>query len=163
MKKWVRNTLFIFLFCSVNLFSQEDTDVYKYWINTGGGVSTEHDLSLLLSYTFGYEKFYQVAFNDSQNFSLFGDSDKQSLKSLSFAYGTRVKYEWFYATAFAGIALVRHRNYNHKLFQPGIYLNSQAMFRLANEVGLGVNVYTVLTFNKSVVGLRFCISLGNGK
>ena len=170
MKKLLMITL---LLLSENLlFAQEEDTVYKYWM-TVGGMFMNDEISSILNYSFSLgNNFYKVGYFQRGGFSLSDTPtvgrDGYLYNTIDISIGKRFQSEWFQASVFAGPSYI----YGKKRISQGnkedyntIGLGSdiQLLFRLADEVGVGVGLYGNLNFAKSYAGMNINITLGNGK
>lgn len=167
----MRKGLFIILLLlSGNLLlAQEEDTAYKYWITLGGWV--ERNASLNLNYSFSIcDNFYKVGYFIRGGFSQspsVGD-DGYLFNTIDISIGKRFQSEWFQASVFAGPSYIygekrisqgNNENYN----TVGLESDVQLLFRLADEVGVGVGLYGNLNFEKIYAGLNVNLTLGNGK
>ena len=89
-------------------------------------------------------------------------------RSVDISIGDRWQSEWFQSSFFVGPAFVfgekknvvgDRKNYN----TIGVETELQLLFRLANEVGIGLGLYGNLNFQKNFSGFNINFTFGNGK
>ena len=148
--------------------AQEKDTTYKYWV-TIGLIGYEGDLALNLSYNFSLaEKFFKVGY--LLKCGMMGGLAEDGFlhKSIDISIGDRWQSEWFQSSLFAGPAFIfgekknstgDRENYN----TIGVETELQFLFRMANEVGIGLGLYGNLNFQKSFFGFNINFTLGNGK
>lgn len=147
--------------------AQVDSTDYKYWMTWGFMINK--DISGNLNYTFSLgDNFFKV--NSFGRGSILGGPGENGFRynSVDVSIGKRFQSEWFQATIFSGPAFVfgeqrqEHGNNNH-FNTVGIQSDLQLLFRLANEVGIGIGLYSNLNFKSSFWGFNINITIGNGK
>jgi hypothetical protein len=159
----------IFIFTGF-LHAQNEESTYKYWITLGSWFENR-SITTNLSYNFSLgDNFYKVGYLSKGDDPVFGGygSDNIKIRSIDVSIGKRLQSKWFQTSLFVGPAYV----YGSKLLinnsidnfnTVGMETEIQLLFRLANEVGIGVGFYGNLNFVKSNVGINLNITLGNGK
>ena len=170
MKKLLMITL---LLLSENLlFAQEEDTVYKYWMTVGWMFNNDL-MSSNLNYSFSLgNNFYKIGYFGRGGFSLSDTPtvgrDGYLYNTIDISIGKRFQSEWFQAAFFVGPSYLfgkkelsedNFENYN----TVGLESDIQLLFRLADEVGVGVGLYGNLNFEKSYAGMNINITLGNGK
>lgn len=165
--------LVVLLLLSSNLlYAQSEDTSYKYWITVGGMLMFNKDLaSINLNYSFSIDRnFYKVAYFSrggvSQNPSV--GNDGYLYNTIDISIGKRLQSEWFQAAFFVGPSyLFGKKELSADNFEDydtvGLQSDVQLLFRLADEVGVGVGIYGNLNFENSYAGLNVNITLGNGK
>ncbi len=167
MKKTILVLLIFFL--ANSLYAQKEDSTYKYWVTVGGLINK--NVSLNFNYIFSsHNNFYKVGYfirgGFSQNPSI-GD-DGYLYNSFDISIGKRLQTEWFQVAFFAGPSYVFGKKQisednDEKFNTIGLETDVQLLFRLANEVGIGIGLYGNLNFEKSFVGININITIGNGK
>lgn len=151
-----------------NLLTKEDT-TYKYWISVGGWIGKNVSLNFNYSFSLG-GNFYKVGYftrgGFSQNPSV--GNDGYLFNTIDISVGKRLQSEWFQTSVFAGLSYVFGKkeisqgNYE-KYYTLGLESDIQLLFRIADEIGLGVGLYGNLNFIKNYAGININLILGNGK
>lgn len=164
--------IMLLLFSGNSLFAQSEDTTYKYWM-TIGAMLTYEVVSLNLGYTFSLgSNFYKASYLKKGGFSLSGNStvgnDGYLFNTIDISFGKRLQSEWFQAAFFVGPSYLfgkkelsedNYENYN----TVGLQSDWQLLFRIADEVGIGVGLYGNLNFEKNYAGLNVNLTLGNGK
>jgi len=168
MKHTIIVILFTVLFSS-HTFTQNKDSLYKYWITVGCWV--DRDVRANLNYSFSYHGFfYKVGYLTKGESFPFGGFNGNNLhiRSIDISVGKRLQSEWFQTSLFAGPSYV----FGEKLLitdsiekfnTVGLETDVQLLFRLADEVGVGIGLYGNLNFVKNYVGININLTLGNGK
>ena len=168
MKRYI---LILTIICSASLLqAQEEDSSYKYWMTFGGGYIGEN-ISGNLSYSFSLENnFYKVGWLIQDEFHLFGGGSiiTADFNSIDISVGKRFQSEWWQTTFFAGPSYVfgekKVSNSNKEKYNTvGLQTDIQLLFRLADEIGIGVGLWGNANFEKSRVGININITMGNGK
>jgi len=165
---------FILVVCAVSFLSfsaqsQDSTHTYKEWINAGIGFSSPFEktrgikFSFVLSYNFGWDNiYYQVGINGVKqpNVERYLDYD---ISSISFLPGLRTMNRWLHGSVFLGPAPTSTNKSNTTtiVWTVGLVLNLQGFLKLAEDVGLGIDVYGNLNTTQSVAALRFALHISN--
>ncbi|MFA6596443.1 MAG: hypothetical protein WCS69_01890 [Ignavibacteriaceae bacterium] len=154
---------FLLLFLTTTIFCQGKDSTYKYWMTIG----FRPDMGMMFnpSYSFSLgDYFYKVGYF-TQDIVLRAEP---LLNYVSISIGKRFRSKWFEASFFSGPSCVYgDKGVNPALYTkfitPGLETDVQLLFRLANEVGIGVGLYGNLNFIKNFGGITINITLGNGK
>ena len=160
--------IFVVSFCSLT-FSQSNDSLYKYWMTIG--FMFDRDVRVNFDYSFSFHNsFYKIGYLAKGTAVLGGfEDDHLKIKSVDFSIGRRFQSKWFQAAFFAGPAYIFGEKlllapYSIKKFNSvGIKSDIQLLFRLANEVGIGVGLYGNLNPIKNYAGINLNITLGNGR
>ena len=154
------------MLCSASLLhAQADDSSYKYWM-TFGFMFMNENISGNLGYSFSIgENFYKVGVL-AKNEDFF--SPKYKFRSIDISFGKRFISEWWQTSFFAGPSYVfgdnSTSNGNKEIYESiGLQTDIQLLFRLADEIGIGVGLWGNVNFEKSLVGINVNITLGNGK
>ncbi len=170
MKKTILALIIIF---SVSAFQAQETDsAYKYWL-TAGGMLTPDVVSFNFDYSFSSENyFYKIGYLISGGFGFtsapnIGDNG-YLYKSIDFSIGKRLLSKWFQVAFFTGPSYLfgKKRTLNQDIIKYntfGLQTDVQLLFRIANEIGLGIGLYGNVNFEKSFTGINLNITLGNGR
>ena len=158
----------IFVFTSF-LHAQNEENSYKYWMTIG--FWAHRDVNINANYCFSLmTNYYKVGYFMRGGLSEepTTDEDGYLIQSIDLSIGKRLQSKWFQASLFGGPAFVfgkrRISVFNDEKFNTvGLETDIQLLFRLANEVGLGVGLYGNLNFIKNYAGININITLGNGK
>lgn len=163
--------VFTLMFLSAPLFAQEKdstSDNYKYWMSAGAWVDKQ--LSLNFNYCFSLgENFYKVEYiKRGYEFPLAGISSEYGFHLIDVSIGKRLQSKWFQISHFIGPAYIYgiKRGYpgsDENFNTAGIHMETQVLFRLANEVGLGFGLYGNINLKKHFAGMNVNLTLGNGK
>lgn len=163
-----RFVVLIFFLTSL-LYAQQEEPTYKYWMTVGGWINK--DVSLNLNYNFSLvNNFYKVGYfirgGFSQNPSV--GEDGYLFNSIDISIGKRLQSEWFQASVFGGPSYVFGQkrvssNDTEKYHTVGLETDIQLLFRVANEIGIGIGFYGNLNFTKNYGGININLTLGNGK
>jgi len=165
--------LFMLVLSFVNLLpAQEKDTTYKYWM-TIGVMIVNWDFTGNFNYTFSLnDNFYKVNYltkgADVIAQQQLPGREGIFYNSIDVSIGKRIKSKWFQASFFAGPAYVYGEKYidtnrKDKFKTAGLQMDAQFLFRLANEVGIGVGLFANLNFEKNFMGFDVNITLGNGK
>ncbi len=151
------------------LQAQEKDSSYKYWMTFGLG-SIGDNISGNLSYSFSVgENFYKVGWLIQDEFNPIGSSfETVDFNSIDFSIGKRFESEWWQAVLFAGPSFLfgekKVANGNRERYNTiGLQTDIQLLFKLADEIGIGVGLWGNANFEKSSAGININITLGNGK
>ncbi|OIP62075.1 MAG: hypothetical protein AUK34_03900 [Ignavibacteria bacterium CG2_30_36_16] len=172
--------LAVLIISSVAVTSAQDKDTsYKYWITIGGGFWPEQDLSFNINYSFSPnfsflsdDNFFKVEYFSKGGFSFSKNievgKDGFLYNTINLSIGKRILSDWFMACLFLGPSYVfgeKRTPYGpyEKFKTIGVGSDIQLLFRLANEIGIGVGLYGNLNFANNYVGINININLGNGK
>ncbi len=149
-----------------NLLAQEKDTTYKYWVTLGLGVIKT---SINLSYNFSIDdKFYKVGYLNRGGLLTTTGKDGYLYNSMDISIGKRLQTEWFQISLFSGPSYVfgkkRATSGDHEKYNTiGLETDAQLLFRAANEVGIGLGLYSNLNFERSYAGINISLTLGNGK
>lgn len=119
-----------------------------------------NDASAVLNYSFSLsDNFYKVAY--------FVRDNKYLINSFDISIGKRFQSEWFEASVFGGPSYIFGEKPisfgdKEKYMTFGLQTDLQLLFRIANEVGIGLGLYNNLNFVKNYSGININITLGNG-
>jgi len=165
----MKKTIFLILFSvfSQTLPAQEKAGEYRYWMTIELYLSN-NNVSVGTNYSFSLgDYFYKAGYFFRSAFSL---GDKPAVDNTGHYYrctGQRFQSEWFQAAFFAGPAYVfgekRVIFEYQKYSTAGLQTDIQLLFRIANEIGIGVGLYGNLNFEQSYAGINLNITMGNGK
>jgi hypothetical protein len=159
------------MFLSTPIFAQEkdsSATVYKYWMTAG--LWCDMQLSLNFNYCFSLgDNFYKAEYmKRGYDFPFGGISSGYGFNLIDVSIGKRLQSEWFQISHFIGPEYIygikktssgMSENFN----TVGIQMETQVLFRLANEVGLGFGLYGNINFEKHFAGVNVNLTLGNGK
>ncbi len=88
-------------------------------------------------------------------------------RSIDVSIGKRLQSEWFQTAFFIGPSYIFGKKRNNNLVNNftafGFQSDIQSIFRLANEIGVGLDFFANLNFERSFIGLDINITMGNGK
>lgn len=167
----MKNTIFVLLIIlSFNVVpAQKKDSSYKYWLTIGARFG--ENLSLNFNYTFGKaNNFYKVGYFTRGGYSRKPAPGKDGylFNSVDISIGKRFQSEWFMVSAFSGPAYVfgeeRNSPGNYDKYNTiGIDSYIQLLFRLADEIGIGIGIYGNLNFIRNYAGVNVNITIGNGK
>ncbi len=163
MKRYI--LILSMLYSASLLQAQEKNSSYKYWM-TWGFMIVDNNISGNLGYSFSLgDNFYKVGIivKDDSFFS-----PKYRFRSVDISIGKRFITEWWQANVFIGPSYVfgdnSISNGNREKYETvGLQSDIQLLFRLADEIGIGVGLWGNANFLKSNVGLNINITIGNGK
>jgi hypothetical protein len=158
----------LILLTANSLLAQERDTTYKYWMTVG--VMPGRDGALNFNYSFSLGDYFYKAEYVKKGDTIMGGfgSDGFFFDLFDVAIGKRFQSKWFQASLFAGPSYVYGEKYintnrNEKFKTAGLQVDTQLLFRLANEVGFGVGLFANLNIIKNFVGFDINITLGNGK
>ncbi len=169
----------LMLSTSVVTEAQKEEASYKYWITIGGGFWPDQDISLNINYSFSPSfsfltggTFFKVGYLTKGGFSFNRNigvgEDGFLYNTIDLSIGKRLLSERFIACLFLGPSYIYGEErtpygpyYKFRTF--GLESDIQLLFRLANEVGIGVGLYGNLNFVNNYAGMNINITLGNGK
>lgn len=134
-----------------------------------GGNFEGNDFSFYSNYSFGNsENFYKIGyFNRSSIFGGVSSKYGRVFNAIDFSIGRRFQSEWFGLNVWGGPAYLfgkRNLDYKKDIYfnTVGLGLETKLLFRVADEIGIGVCLYSNLNFEKSYYGYNFTVTLGNG-
>lgn len=164
--------LVLLIFFSANILqAQKEDTTYKYWMSLGLWV--DRDISFNFNYNFSLgDNFYKVNYlTRGGSFISKGvnpGSDGIVFSSIEVSIGKRLQTKWLQASLFVGPSFVFgekriNANLNEKFKTAGLEIDTQLLFRLANEVGVGIGLFANLNFVKGFSGINVNLTLGNGK
>jgi hypothetical protein len=150
-----------------SVYQRNDT-TYKYWM-TGGIMLQSKDASVNVSYNFSINDFfYKVGYRAVGGAPLqrFGSLERE-FNTFDISIGRRTISDWVFAAFFIGPCfiygdkLVDHdiKNFN----TIGLQVDAQLLFRLANEIGIGLGLFGNLNFERAYAGIGLNVTIGNGK
>jgi len=160
------------LYSASLLQAQEDDSSYKYWM-TWGFMLINDDISGNLGYSFSLaENFYKVSWLVQDKFEPSpwggGSIEMADFNSIDISIGKRFQSEWWQSNIFVGPSYVFggkdiSTSNREKYSTIGLQTDIQLLFRLADEIGIGVGLWGNANFEKSRAGININITLGNGK
>ena len=153
------------------LKAQEQDSTYKYWMTLGLMAYNNNGATLNLSYSFNIgHNFYKAGYSAKGDIlhTSVPAKDGYQYQAVDVSIGKRWQSEWFQAALFAGPAYVfgkKRITYgnNEDYHTVGLNTDLQLLFRLANEVGIGVGLYGNVNFDHSYAGINVNFAIGNGK
>jgi hypothetical protein len=163
------------LMLSVSLFAQEKDSSYKYWLNFGVGGEHELSSSFALNYNFSIKNhFIQAGYHFSGAImniegGLLQPSGGNIFHSFNLSYGERLMSDYFLSSAFIGPSLVTGKTKKEadlkskKYTTIGLAIETQWIFRAANELGFGIEFYGNLNHYQNIAAVSFLIYLSNNK
>jgi hypothetical protein len=159
--------LLVMLVCVSVSFSQENDSTYKYWMTLGLWADRDADVALNYSFSPG-QNFFTVGYFERGGFLGGLASDGYHISAVNASIGDRIQSQWFHVSGFIGPSFIFGRKIipggDQESFKTiGLDLQSQFLFRVANEVGFGLALYGNLNPVKNYSGFRFMITIGNGK
>lgn len=151
------------------LVAQKDSSKYKYWMTMGFIIN--RDVNINFNYTFSTgPNFYKVNYFVRSGFSQQANltSDGYLYRALDVSIGKRFQSEWFQIAGFVGLSFIfgekrKGNDLTAKYSTLGTQTDLQLLYRIANEVGIGIGLYGNLNFEKSYGGANINITIGNGK
>ncbi len=157
----------LLVFMPVYLISaQEEDTTYKYWMTLGvGAINT----TLNFNYSFSIaDNFYKVNYLKRGGLFTRTGRDGYLYNSFDISIGKRLQSKWFQGSLFTGPSYILGEKKitpgnNEKFNTIGLETDLQLLFRLANEVGIGIGLYGNLNFEKNYSGININLTLGNGK
>ncbi len=158
------------ILASYSIYAQKIDNSFKYWITIGAWV--DRDLTANFNYCFSIgNKFYKVNYLlKDQSFlanNLTPGSHGIVYRSIDASIGKRLQSEWFQTTFFIGPSYIfgkkKMNNLVNNFTAIGVQSDIQLLFRIANEIGLGLDLFANLNFERSFAGFDVNITLGNGK
>ena len=163
-----------FFFNATSVYPQDKDTTYKYWMTFSiGGWPNEQSVVLHSAYSFSYGNYYYKVSYFTKGRDLpfeFATAlpNAYILRSVSVSAGQRFRSNWFEASGFFGPAYVYGRKgisscIDKKVSSVGIEAETQFLFRIAKEVGMGFGFYYDLNFVKNFGGACVTLTLGNGK
>jgi hypothetical protein len=166
------NFIFLLFLLNTPAFSQDkdssyNGSAYKYWMTVGMFVENYKGITFDADYSFSIgDNFYKVGYLSKGSF--WSDSPSEEgqhfFRSINISIGKRFLTEWFQASLFCGPSYVYGNSYNNDSFNAiGLATQVQLLFRLADEIGIGVGMQGNLNFVKNFGAIYVNISLGNGK
>jgi hypothetical protein len=159
--------MLLMLVCMNSAYSEDRDSTYKYWLTLG--FWADRDVSSTLNYSFSLgDDFFTVGYFDRSGMLGGLASDGFHFKAVNASIGERVQSTWFHISGFIGPSYVFGRKLisggSQESFNTfGIDLQTQLMFRPANEVGIGLALYGNLNLVRNYSGFRFMLTFGNGK
>lgn len=152
-------------------YCQSIDTTYKYWMSAGFWIEEQRGITFEGDYTFSLDNnFYKVAY--LYRGGLLGDMNadvgKYIFGSVNILAGKRLQSKWFQASLFCGPSYVYGSRgitggFNEKFNTAGLDLQTQLIFRLANEIGIGIGLNGNLNFVKNFGDIFINITIGNGK
>ncbi len=150
-------------------YAQERDTSYKYWMTIGGWIDRDVNLNFNYSFSLGPD-FYKVGYFIRGGFSQnpIPSTNGYLYHSVDISIGKRLQSKWFQASLFAGPSYIFGEkrvaaNNNEKYNTIGLETDLQLLFRLADEVGIGLGLFGNLNFEKNFTGFDINLTLGNGK
>lgn len=145
---------------------------YKEWLILGAGRGAPYAASLVASYNFGKQHFYQVALNGNGDIFL-----PSYVNAVSISLGKRLAAKYVVAAAFAGPAFawgshgVGANGHEKMFFTGGVNLNGQLYLRPLVDIGtvagiplggigVGIDLHGNLNPVQSTLGARLGLYLG---
>ena len=156
---------FLVLF-SLSILAQGKDTTYKYWMTLGIGVI---NTSVNFNYSFSLgDNFFKAGYLKRGGLLTITGKDGYLYNTIDISIGRRLQSEWFQASLFAGPTYIFGEkrvpsNDNEKYNAIGLNTDLQLLFRLANEVGIGLGLYGNLNFEKNYAGININLTFGNGK
>jgi hypothetical protein len=154
----------LWVFC-IPIFSQDNDSSYKYWM-TLGIMPLFNDVSVSFSYNFSIkDNFYKIGYQKKGNSITEGLG--HMFNTIDISYGKRIISEWIFADFFIGPSYIYGEKLaakNRENFKTaGLQADTQLLFRMANEIGIGFGLYGNLNFERSYTGFSLYFTIGNGK
>lgn len=150
--------IFILISFSEIKFAQESRYTNIDWFTAGFGAGPNKYLSGIISYTFAGENIYQLSYNTNFDGSLFGKIPTVYIKSFSFSFGKQFNNEYGIFSFYGGPSFVMFKEkYKDYKYSPGLNLGSQLIYTPIPELGLGIDLYSNLNFQKNTQGLRLIL------
>ena len=161
----------IFFFTTAAFCQNKDT-TYKYWMPIG--IETEPTyFTFHTGYCFSInDNFYKAGYFIKGDLGpdgfLTAMPGKYAFRSLSALIGKRAQAKWFAAYAFGGVAYVDglkgiSNGATEKIHTFGLQAEAYLLFRIANEVGIGLSGIANANPTKCFVGSAITFTIGNGK
>ena len=154
------------IFIPLCLISAQEDSTYKYWMTLGVGVI---NTNINLNYSFSIaDNFYKVAYLKRGGLLTRTGKDGYLYNAVDISIGKRLKSEWFQTSLFVGPSYI----FGEKNVTPGKYerfntvgleTDLQLLFRLANEIGIGIGLYGNFNFKNNYSGINVILTFGNGK
>jgi len=147
--------------------SNNNTKIYKEWINMGLGFGTmPFEINMAISYNFGYRSFHQIAYNFFEEFPLFG-TPLDIVRAINYGIGVRKNNRFLHISIFSGPSFLyirrEYKGSERRKKTIGIVVNTQLFIKPIAEIGLGVELYYNLNFEKNVESIRFSFHFNNAK
>jgi len=152
-------------------FAQERDTSYKYWMTLGFWV--DRDITANFNYNFSLDKnFFKVNYlTKGGSFFSRGNSPGGNgiiFNSIDVSIGKRLQSKWIQASFFVGPSYVYGEkriniSTNEKYHTAGLQIDALLLFRIANEIGFGIGLFTNFNFEENFTGFDINLTLGNGK
>ena len=163
-----RLALILLIVVGVNpSFAQDNDSTYKYWMSLG--VWADRDVVVNLNYSFSPGRtYFTIGYFERGGFLGGLASDGFLFRTVNASIGDRMQSNWFHVSGFIGPSF----NFGQRLVlggsqesfkTVGIDIESQFLFRPANEIGFGLAVYGNLNLVRNYSGFKFLLTIGNGK
>ena len=153
-------------------FGQENDTTYKYWM-TLGTLAENYDFTFHAGYCFSIgSNFYKAGYYLKGNLlpgdNLDAEPGRSAFRSFSALMGKRTQSKWFAAYAFGGLAYVDGsrgiKTYgDKKIHTIGLQTEVYLLFRIANEIGVGVSGMGNVNATRCFVASAVTFTIGNGK
>lgn len=148
--------------------SKDTVSNYKYWVSAG--IWADREVTYNLNYSFASANcFYKAGYMRKGEHFMGGiGKDEIIFNTFDFSIGTRMQTKWFQASYFIGPSFLFGKQHllsdeivNYKTF--GLQMETQLLFRPANEFGIGIGLYANVNLKRHYAGLNINVTLGNGK
>lgn len=169
----MKKILFLLLFIlMMPAFCQENDTTYKYWLPIGVQMETGN-FTFHTGYCFSVaNNFYKAGYFLKGDILPSGyskaDPGKYVFRSFSALMGKRTQTKWFAAYAFGGLSYVEgskgiSSGIDKKIHTVGLQAEVYLLFRIANEIGIGVSGMGNVNATKCFVASTVTFTIGNGK
>ena len=131
------------------------------------GIGHPNELSGVISANFGREEVWQFACHTNSDF--FYGNNPDDVTSLSINYGTSIVSEFYRKAVTAGPAYVFGKDYNKSHQETESFatlwliMNLQLILTSIKEIGIGIDVFTNINFEKTVSGVSLVLVLEGNK
>lgn len=161
----------ILLFFVKTSFAQERDTSYKYWMTIGFWV--DRDITANFNYNFSLDNnFFKLNYL-TKGGSFFSEGSSPGSNGIVYhsfdvSIGKRLQSNWVQASLFVGPSYVFGEkrisvSTNEKYYTAGLQIDAQLLFRIVNEIGFGIGLFTNFNFEENFTGFDINLTLGNGK